>query len=257
MEMMPYQLSRLPYHDSLKLLEADIQHANSLAAAIPRTKGGTVLQMKLVYNQLAPLVLLFLQWMDCSCASFLHRYLNLFHIVIYKVHSDGRNMSSHGRKATIGDFYAIILPSLQRLHGSLEKLETSKEGQSTSMECLSYGKKMIVEGDRKLTNVDLQREDECDICLEPCTKMVLPNCCHAMCIRCYRKWNTRSQSCPFCRGSLRRVNSEDLWVLTCNEDVVDTETVSKEDLWRFYLYINKLPKDYPEALFVMYYEYLI
>ncbi|MED6223566.1 hypothetical protein PIB30_075201 [Stylosanthes scabra] len=168
MEMMPYQLSR--------------------AAAIPRTKGGTVLQMKLVYNQLTPLVLLFLQWMDCSCASFLHRYLNLFHIVIYKVHSDGRNMSSHGRKATIGDFYAIILPSLLRLHGSLEKLETSKEGQSSSTECSSYGKKMIVEGDGKLTNVDLQREDECDICLEPCTKMVLPNCCHAMCIRCYRKW---------------------------------------------------------------------
>lgn len=121
---------------------------SSRAAAIPRAKGGTVLQMKLVYNQLAPLFLLFLQWMDCSCAGFLHRYLNLFHIIIYKVsfiylslsvdpfmfycfghfglwypcfmffswccrshnlpkvHNDGRSsMSTHGRKATIGDFY--------------------------------------------------------------------------------------------------------------------------------------------------------
>lgn len=69
--------------------------------------------------------------------------------------------------------------------------------------------------------------------------------------------NTRSESCPFCRGSLRRVNSEDLWVLTCDEDVVDAETVSKEDLLRFYLYINSLPKDHPDALFLMYYEYLI
>lgn len=56
------------------------------AAAIPRAKGGTLLQMKLVCNQLTPLFLLFLQWMDCSCAAgFLHRYLNLFHILIYKV----------------------------------------------------------------------------------------------------------------------------------------------------------------------------
>ncbi|CAJ1935598.1 unnamed protein product [Sphenostylis stenocarpa] len=55
MEMMAYQFSRLPYSDSLKLLEADIQHANafvvhplkfstgsvlSRAAEIPRAKGG-------------------------------------------------------------------------------------------------------------------------------------------------------------------------------------------------------------------------
>lgn len=257
MAMIPYHLSRLPYHDSLKALEADIQHANALAAAIPRAKGGSLLQMKLVYNHLAPLFLLFLQWMDCSCAGFLHRYLNLFHIIIYKVHNDGRsNMSTHGRKATIGDFYAVILPSLQRLHGSLEKLEVVEEGKSSMIEGSSYGKKVIEESG-KLTNVDLQREDECGICLEPCTKMVLPGCCHAMCIKCYRKWNRKSESCPFCRGSLRRVNSEDLWVLTCNDDVVDAETVSKEDLLRFYLYISKLPKDHPDALFLMYYEYLI
>uniref|UniRef100_A0A2N9H0B3 Uncharacterized protein n=1 Tax=Fagus sylvatica TaxID=28930 RepID=A0A2N9H0B3_FAGSY len=61
----------------------------------------------------------------------------------------------------------------------------------------------------------------------------------------------------FVRGSLKRVNSEDLWVLTCNDDVVDPETVSKEDVLQFYLYINSLPKDYPDALFLVYYEYLI
>jgi len=180
---------------------------------------------------------------------------------------------------------AIILPSLQRLHGSMEKLDICKKAHSRV-----DGKKMI-EGDAKPINVDLEREDECGICLEPCTKMVLPNCCHAMCIKCYHKWyvftlnihishptkcsnwfiincdtlmmvfptcrNKLSESCPFCRGSLRRVNSEDLWVLTCNEDVVDAETVSKEDLLRFNLYISNLPKDHPDALFFMYYEYLI
>lgn len=68
--------------------------------------------------------------------------------------------------------------------------------------------------------------------------------------------NTRSESCPFCRGSLKRVNSEDLWVLTCGSDVVDTQTALKEDVLRFYLFINSLPKDIPDALFIMYYEYL-
>lgn len=46
-------------------------------------------------------------------------------------------------------------------------------------------------------------------------------------------------------------------MLTCDEDVVDPETVTKEDLFRFYLHINSLPKDYPEAVFSGYNEYLI
>lgn len=45
-------------------------------------------------------------------------------------------------------------------------------------------------------------------------------------------------------------------MLTCSDDVVDTETVSKEDMLRFHRYINSLPKDYPDALFVVYSEYL-
>lgn len=69
--------------------------------------------------------------------------------------------------------------------------------------------------------------------------------------------NLRSESCPFCRGSIKRVKSGDLWVLTCGNDVVDPKTVMKEDILRLYLYINSLPKDVPDALFLMHYEYLI
>ncbi|EXB90586.1 hypothetical protein L484_008183 [Morus notabilis] len=200
------QLAARPsYQDSLKILEADIQHANMLAGSIPRGKGGISLRMKLV-------------------------------------RSDGRpNVSSYGRKATI----AVILPSLKRLHCDLSE-DTTHERRSHNLE-------MAV---RKISDADLEREDECGICLEPCTKMVLPNCCHAMCINCYHDWNTRSESCPFCRGSLKRVNSEDLWVLTCGNDVVDTQSALKEDVQRFYLFINSLPKDIPDALFIMYYDYL-
>lgn len=64
------------------------------------------------------------------------------------------------------------------------ELDGAKEAHS-SIE--SSRKKMII-GEGGLANVDMEREDECGICLEPCTKMVLPNCCHAMCIRCYRNW---------------------------------------------------------------------
>ncbi|KAA8540723.1 hypothetical protein F0562_024358 [Nyssa sinensis] len=249
-----YQLAARSYQDSLKVLEADIQHANVLAASIPTAKGGACFQMKLVYNHLAPLFLFLLQWMNCSCSCLLPRYLNLFHIVVYKVCPDGKPLiSSQGRKASIRDFYAVILPSLQRLHDNSLELDIN-QGRSHGLE-LNVKKRL--EEKRKHSEVDLEREDECGICLEPCTKMVLPNCCHAMCINCYHDWNTRSESCPFCRGSLKRVNSADLWVLTCSRDVVDSETVSKEDMLSFYLYINSLPKDIPDALFLVYYEYLI
>ncbi|CAK9171558.1 unnamed protein product [Ilex paraguariensis] len=250
-----YQLAGSPFcQDSLKVLEADIEHANMLAASVPIGKGGACLQIKLVYNPLAPIVLFLLQWMDRSCTCLLPSYTNLFHIVVCQVCRDGETMfTSHGRKASITEFYAVILPSLQRLHDNASKLEIYQdEGQGWEM---VVRKKLNDE--RKHSNSDMERDDECGICLEPCTKMVLPKCCHAMCINCYRDWSMKSESCPFCRGSLKRVKSGDLWVLTCNEDVVDQETVSREDMLRFYLYINSLPKDIPDAVSLLYYEDLI
>ncbi|CAH9077698.1 unnamed protein product [Cuscuta epithymum] len=256
MDMMLYQLGRNSYQESLKVLEADIQLANALAAAIPRQKGGSCLQMELVYNQLAaPVFLFFLRWIDCSFSFLLLKYLNPVYILIYKVDAEGSlKLSRHGRKATISDFYAVILPSLRRLHFDLVEHRMNAKDDNHLRE--SKGKKRL-RGDSKFADFDRDREAECGICLETCTKMVLPNCCHSLCMNCYKDWNTRSESCPFCRGSLKRVKSRDLWVLTSNDDVVDPDAVSKEDLLRFYLYIKSLPKDYPDALFVMYSEYLI
>ncbi|XP_022776074.1 RING-H2 finger protein ATL47-like isoform X2 [Durio zibethinus] len=210
--------------------------------------------MKLVYNHLAPIVLFFLQWLNCSCSCLLSSYLNLFHIVVYQVCSDGRpSISSCRRKATVREFYSVILPSLQHLHDDLSELDVTAEADH----CFEMVVKKKLDDKRKVSDVELEREDECGICLEPCSKIVLPNCCHAMCINCYRDWSLRSESCPFCRGSLKRVTSGDLWVLTRSTDVVETQTVVKEDMLRFHLFINRLPKDLPDALFLMYYEYLI
>ncbi|CAA2980531.1 RING-H2 finger ATL47-like isoform X1 [Olea europaea subsp. europaea] len=217
MEMMYYQQVGRSYNETLKVLESDIQYANVMAAAIPKAKDGAQLQMKLVYTDERP------------------------------------KISSCGRKATVKDFYAVILPSLQRLQSEFVEMDSTGHGDP----CLKSIGKQRQEGDDRFSNYNLQRDEECGICLEPCTKMVLPNCCHEMCINCYRDWSTRSESCPFCRGGLRRVESRDLWVLTCNDDVVDTNTVTREDLFRFYLYVSRLPKDSPDALFLMYYEHLI
>ncbi|KAL8464178.1 hypothetical protein ACS0TY_033919 [Phlomoides rotata] len=251
-----YKLEKAPScQDSLEAIKSDIQHANMLASSISRSKGSACLQMKLVYNHLAPVYLFLLQWLNCSCTCLLPNYLNLFHVVIYKVHLDSKQkLPKHGRKATIGQFYAVILPSLEHLYDSSLELDSHQDEHRHVFDKLVRKK---TDDNIKPFDVDTEREDECGICLEPCTKMVLPNCCHAMCINCYHDWNMRSQSCPFCRGSIKRVDSGDLWVMTCNGDVVDQETLSKEDMLRFYLYINSLPKDIPDALFLFYYEYLI
>lgn len=66
------------------------------------------------------------------------------------------------------------------------ELDNTTKGESSSELVVSSQKKP--EKDNEFTNIDLEREDECGICLEPCTKIVLPNCCHAMCINCYRDW---------------------------------------------------------------------
>lgn len=56
-------------------------------------------------------------------------------------------------------------------------------------------------------------------------------------------WNrrARSQSCPFCRGSLKRVNSGDLWIYTSSAEIADLPAIYKENLKRLLIYIDKLP----------------
>lgn len=66
----------------------------------------------------------------------------------------------------------------------------------------------------------------------------------------------RSQSCPFCRDSLKRVNSGDLWIFTDSRDIVDMETVTRENLRRLFMYIDKLPLIIPESLFDPYDSHL-
>ncbi|XP_061990687.1 E3 ubiquitin-protein ligase AIRP2-like isoform X2 [Rosa rugosa] len=217
-----------------------------IASSLPRDYGGNSIQMRLSYSPFAPLFLYFIEWMDYSCTDILPNYLGLLHILVYKVYVDGvPSISSKEQKVTIREFYAVIYPYLRQLEGEFNELEDNKKRSQKRME------------DRKnLSDQDLERDDECGICMENYAKMVLPNCGHSMCITCFHDWNVRSQSCPFCRGNLKRVSSTDLWVLTRNSDVIDAVTLAKENLRRFYLYVENIPVVMP-ATHVVVYDYML
>lgn len=40
----------------------------------------------------------------------------------------------------------------------------------------------------RCSDADIEREEECGICMETTSKVVLPNCNHALCLKCYREW---------------------------------------------------------------------
>lgn len=238
---------RKSFKDSLKILEADIQHANTLASDFPRDYDGACVQMRMSYSPAAHLFLFLVQWTDCHLAG----ALGLLRILIYKVYVDGTTtMSTHERKASIREFYAVIYPSLVQL----ERGVTDTEDKKQKAVCMERYRRRDDQEHR--SDVDIEREEECGICMETNCKIVLPNCYHAMCLKCYHEWRSRSQSCPFCRDSLKRVNSGDLWVYMDSRDIVDPETLTRDNLRRLFLYIDKLPVIVPDHLFDTYDSHL-
>ncbi|XP_009762923.1 E3 ubiquitin-protein ligase AIRP2-like [Nicotiana sylvestris] len=233
---------RRSFKDSLKVLEADIQHANTLASDFSREYDGACLQMRMSYSPAAHLFLFLVQWTDCHLAG----ALGLLRILIYKVYVDGTTtMSTHERKASIREFYAVIYPSLLQL----ERGVTDSEDKKQKAVCSERYRRRDDEDYRQSSDSDIEKEDECGICMEMNSKIVLPKCNHALCLKCYHEWRSRSQSCPFCRDSLKRVNSGDLWVYMDNKDVVDMTTITRENLRRLFMYIEKLPLIVPDNVF--------
>ncbi|KAH7542259.1 hypothetical protein FEM48_Zijuj02G0054400 [Ziziphus jujuba var. spinosa] len=233
------------FKDSLKALEADIQHANTLALDYPREKDGARLQMRLCFSSVAQFFLFLVQWTDCHLAG----ALGLLRIHIYLTFADGKStMSIYERKASIREFYGVIFPSLLQLQKGITDLEDRKQKELCS---IRYKRNDELERG-KLTEIDKEREEECGICMEVNSKFVLPNCGHSLCLKCYRDWHGRSQSCPFCRDNLKRVNSGDLWIFTEKCDVVDLSTILRENRKRLFLYIDRLPLVVPDPMYVPY-----
>ena len=90
-------------------------------------------------------------------------------------------------------FAAVIYPLLRQLGDEFIELEDDKKGRCT--EVLSRKR---VEDRKRVSDKDLERDDECGICMENCTKMVLPNCGHALCISCFHDWYPASPCCYSC-----------------------------------------------------------
>ncbi|XP_072957480.1 E3 ubiquitin-protein ligase AIRP2-like [Typha angustifolia] len=230
------------FKDSLKLLEADIQHANSLASEFPREYDGSCLQMRISFSSSAHLFLYLVRWADCSLAG----ALGLVRILIYKVYVDGTTaMSTHERKASLREFYGIIFPSLLQLQRGV----TDTEDKRQKALCMKRYRRRDDFERKQLSDFNVEREEECGICMELNDKIVLPNCNHVMCMKCFYDWNTRSQSCPFCRDSLKKVKSSDLWIYPEKREAVDMATLSRENLRRLFMYTNKLPLVKPDVFF--------
>lgn len=118
-------------------------------------------------------------------------------------------MSIRERRATIREFYGayssvfrvfpldkmictsyfqtlagVIFPSLLQLHRGITDVEERKQ-----KEVFAKKFRRKDETDKgKLSMADLEREEECGICMEISSKIVLPNCSHSLCMRCYRNW---------------------------------------------------------------------
>ncbi|KEH36534.1 RING zinc finger protein [Medicago truncatula] len=175
------------FKESLKLLEADIHHANTLASDFPREYDGACLQMRMSYSPAAHLFLFLVQWTDCNLAG----ALGLLRILIYKVYVDGTTtMSTHERKASIREFYAVIYPSLLQL----EKGVTDAEDKKQKVVCMERYRRREDEEHKQFSDIDFEREEECGICMEMNSKIVLPNCNHVMCLKCYHEWYSLSLS---------------------------------------------------------------
>nr|GME08877.1 E3 ubiquitin-protein ligase AIRP2 isoform X1 [Ipomoea batatas] len=239
------RVMRKSYKDSLKALEADIQHANTLASDYPKEYEGACLQMRLSYSPCAHVFLFLVRWTNCHLAG----ALGLLRIQIYKAYEDGKtSMYVHERKATIKEFYGVIFPSLLLLQRGITDVEDKKQREL----CANKYSKRDETSKGKIPEVEIEREEECGICMELKTKVVLPDCNHSLCMKCYRKWRARSQSCPFCRDSLKRVDSGDLWIYTHNSEIADLGAIAKENLMRLLIYIEKLPLSIPDPTLVSY-----
>ncbi|KAL1545495.1 E3 ubiquitin-protein ligase airp2 [Salvia divinorum] len=236
---------RKSFKDSLKALEADIQHANTLASDYPRAYDGACLQMRLSYSPCAHIFLFLVQWTDCHLAG----ALGLIRILIYKAYGNGKTtMSIHERKASLREFYGVIFPSLLQLHNGITDAEERKQRELCDTKYTRRDE--TIKG--KLSEIEIEREEECGICMEMNTKVVLPRCSHSLCVKCYRDWRAKSRSCPFCRDSLKRMNSGELWIYTSNCDITDLSTIARENLKRLIMYIEKLPLVVPNLMVVSY-----
>lgn len=78
----------------------------------------------------------------------------------------------------------VIFPSLLQLQRGITDIEDRKQKELCAAKFQKYDE--MSKG--KLSEIDMEREEECGICLELNTKVVLPDCNHSLCLKCYTNW---------------------------------------------------------------------
>lgn len=79
----------------------------------------------------------------------------------------------------------MVFPSLLQLHRGITDVEDRKQ----KLLCATKYKPKELVDKGKSSEIDVEKEEEeCDICMEITSIVVLPNCNHSMCIKCYRDW---------------------------------------------------------------------
>lgn len=92
----------------------------------------------------------------------------------------------------VGIAAGVIFPSLLQLPSGITELDDKKQRRL----CMDKFRRM----DGDFSEVDLERELECGICLELNAKTVLPDCAHSLCFRCFEDWYEKSD--PYSSNSL-------------------------------------------------------
>lgn len=78
----------------------------------------------------------------------------------------------------------MIFPSLLQLERGITDIDDRKQKEVCKVR---YRNKEEIER-VKLSEIDMERDEECGICMEMNSMVVLPNCTHSLCIKCYRDW---------------------------------------------------------------------
>ncbi|CAH1416920.1 unnamed protein product [Lactuca virosa] len=84
----------------------------------------------------------------------------------------------------------VIFPSILQLESGITYLEERKQKEIYSKR---YSRKEGFDKG-KLSDADVEREIEYRICMETNSRVVLLDCIHSLCFKCYRDWHQRSRS---------------------------------------------------------------
>lgn len=70
----------------------------------------------------------------------------------------------------------------------LQESVADTEDKKQKAVCMERYRKRDDEEHRQPSDIDIEREEECGICMEMNSKIVLPHYYHVMCLKCYHEW---------------------------------------------------------------------